>query len=174
MIRPVITLLMGIVTLSVAAQNMSVKSFQLLERDLTAQVTDPLLTKTAIKRHDKGRNHHTGFEFDGGMLGIVKTVQKTAEIWVYVPHKAKALTIKHPQLGIIRNMPTPYPLKWRAPYELVLVTGQIETIVKPMEVETQWLVISSDPGESDVYINDQPAGKTPTRTSCRLGSTPTA
>ena len=170
MIRPVITLLMGIVTLSVAAQNMSVKSFQLLERDLTAQVTDPVIDQNGDKAAlIKVVTTHTGFEFDGGMLGIVKTVQKTAEIWVYVPHKAKALTIKHPQLGIIRNYAYPIPIEMARTYELVLVTGQIETIVKPMEVETQWLVISSDPGESDVYINDQPAGKTPYQNELPVG-----
>jgi uncharacterized protein (TIGR02145 family) len=153
-----------------SAQQMSVKSFRMLENDLTAQVTDPVEDfdgkKSALI---KVVTTQTGFEFDGGMLGIVKIVQKTAEVWVYVPHKAKALTIKHPQLGIIRNYAYPVPIELARTYELILVTGTVETIVKPVEVVTQWLVITSEPSEADVYINDQPAGKTPYQNELPVG-----
>ena len=79
------------------AQNISVSSFRLLETDLTAN------THGTIEHDQNGEvaalikvvTTQTGFVFDGGALGIVKTVQKPAEIWVYVPRGSKKITIKH-------------------------------------------------------------------------------
>jgi hypothetical protein len=145
----------------VNAQNMSVKSFRMLENDLSAQVYHTKIDQNGHKAAlIKMVTTQTGFEFDGGSLGIVAVEQKTAEVWIYVPYKAKALTIKHPQLGLIRNYVYPLPIEAGRTYEMELVAGTIETIVKPIEIATQWLVITSDPSDADVYINDQPAGKT--------------
>lgn len=149
---------------------LAVQSFRLLENDLTAQVTHPEIDQNGEKAAlIKVVTTQTGFEFEGGMLGIVKTLQKTAEIWVYVPHKAKAITIKHPHLGVLRNYAYPIPIEKARTYEMVLVSGTVETVVKPAEIPTQWLIIDSKPAEADVYINDQPAGRTPYQNELPLG-----
>jgi formylglycine-generating enzyme required for sulfatase activity len=149
---------------------LAVQGFRLLENDLTAQVTHPEIDQNGQKAAlIKVVTTQTGFEFEGGMLGIVKTVQKTAEVWVYVPAKAKAITIKHPQLGVLRNYAYPVPIEGARTYELVLVSGTVETVVKPAEIPTQWLVINTTPEGADVYINDQPAGRTPYQNELPLG-----
>ena len=80
-------------------------SFKLLETDLTAN------TAGTTERDQNGETAalikvvttQTGFSFDGGSLGIVKTAQKPSEIWVYVPRGLKKITISHPQLGMLRD-----------------------------------------------------------------------
>jgi uncharacterized protein (TIGR02145 family) len=145
-----------------SAQQMAVKSFRILENDLTAQVQHPKIDQNGHKAAlIKVVTTQTGFEFEGGMLGIVAVEQKTSEIWVYVPYKAKALTILHPQLGQIRGYAYPIPIEAGRTYELVLVTGTVETIVKPTEIETQWLVINSKPEGASVIIEETMVGTTP-------------
>ena len=36
-------------------------------------------------------------------LGIVKRIDKVGEIWLYVPRGTRKITIKHPQLGVLRD-----------------------------------------------------------------------
>ena len=84
-------LLFCIVTVSaINAQNLAVKGFRLLENDLTAN------THGTSKSDQNGETAalikivtpESGFNFDGGSLGIVETQQKVGEIWVYVPARA--------------------------------------------------------------------------------------
>ena len=83
------------------AQAFRVSSFGLLETDLTARVHPEkdlngdacALIKVVMDKH---------FEFSGP-LGIVKRIEKTAEIWLYVPAGTERLTISHPQWGMIRD-----------------------------------------------------------------------
>ena len=94
-----------ILAITVSAQSISVSSFKLLESDLTAN------TAGTTERDQNGEvaalikvvTTQTGFSFDAGSLGIVKTKQTPGEIWVYIPHGAKKITIKHPQLGVLRD-----------------------------------------------------------------------
>lgn len=69
------------------AQTISISSFKMLDTDLTANTAGTMETdqngETAALI--KVVTTQTGFTFDGGALGIVKTVQKPSEIWVYVP-----------------------------------------------------------------------------------------
>lgn len=51
-------------------------------------------------------------------LGIVKRKNEVGEIWLYLPHGSKLLTIKHPQWGILRNYRFPSPLESHVAYEL--------------------------------------------------------
>ncbi len=73
------------------AQTISISSFKPLVTDLTAN------TAGTMEMDQNGETAalikvvtpQTGFTFDGGALGIVKTVQKPSEIWVYVPRGLK-------------------------------------------------------------------------------------
>lgn len=89
-----ILLLFGILTY---AQNISVSDFRLDEMDQTANlqgttVLDQNGEKCALI---KIITTETGFSFDVGSLGVQKTEQKTGEIWVYVPHGVRKMTLSH-------------------------------------------------------------------------------
>ena len=102
------------------AQTISVSSFKLLDTDLTANTTG------TMEKDQNGETAalikvvttQTGFIFDGGALGIVKTMQKPSEIWVYVPRGLKKITISHPQLGILRDYYLNVPIEAARTYEM--------------------------------------------------------
>lgn len=76
-----------LIVYSAFSQNISVSSFNLLETDLTAN------TAGTMEMDQNGETAalikivttQTGFTFDGGSMGIVKTKQTPGEIWVYIP-----------------------------------------------------------------------------------------
>ena len=140
----------------VSAQNISVTSFKLLENDLTANTTGTI---------EKDQNGETaalikvvtteqGFVFDGGMTGIVKTKQEIGEVWVYVPHGIKKVTIKHPQLGVLRDYYFPITIEKAKTYEMVLTTGKVETIVTH-SVNKQFVVFNVTPSDAVVELNGE-------------------
>ncbi len=155
----VLLLMLG---LTAQTQQIAVKSFRQLENDLDARASYPKEDKNGEKAAIiKIVTTETGFEFDGGIIGIVASVQKTSEIWLYVPRGSKVVTIKHPKLGLLRNYAYPQSILSGDVYEMVLTTGRVVTTIEEPTIETQWLLITTDPAGADVYINDQPAGKTP-------------
>ena len=106
--------------INLMGQTISISSFKLLESDLTA------ITAGTMEQDQNGETAalikvvttQTGFIFDGGALGIVKTVQKPSEIWVYVPRGLKKITISHPQLGILRDYYLNVPIEAARTYEM--------------------------------------------------------
>lgn len=133
----------------------AVKSFRKLENDLDARVNEPLRDQNGdVCAIIKVVTTQTGFSsFDCGQIGVVKTVQKPSEIWVYVPYGAKRITITHPQLGMIRDYFFTVPVEKATVYEMVLITGRIETVVVD-EMNSQWLVITPDPADAMIYLDD--------------------
>lgn len=153
------------------AQNLSVQSFKVLENDMDARVHQPVKDQNGdLAALIKVVNTNSGFDFDIGSLGVVKTVQKTGEIWVYVPEKAQRITIQHKQLGVLRNYTFPIAIEKAKVYELVLVSGKIETIVKETEIETQWVAINTSPEGANVFLNERLVGKTPYSGQFPLGT----
>lgn len=138
----------------VEAQQISVKSFRKLESDLSARGkegrTDQNGDKCAII---KVVTTESGFVFEPDALGLAGSVRKTGEIWLYVPYGARRLTIKHDKLGILRDYLYPEQIEKACVYELVLTTGRIVTAVEE-DISGQWLVITADPPEATVYIDD--------------------
>ena len=49
------------------------------------------------------------------------------------------------------------------------MSGKTVTTVVANEIESQWLIIKSDPSGADVFINDEPAGVTPYQNELPLG-----
>ncbi len=140
----------------VSAQNISVASFKLLENDLTAN------TAGTMERDQNGETAalikvvttEQGFVFDGGMVGIVKTKQGVGEVWVYVPHGIKKITVQHPQLGVLRDYYFPTTIEKAKTYEMVLTTGKVETIVTH-SVNKQFVVFNVTPSDAVVELNDE-------------------
>ena len=147
---------MIVMGISAMAQSISVKSFQALPMDMTA-------SSVAGKRIDQNNEvaalikivtTQTGFTFEAGALGVVDSKQETGEVWVWVPRDSRKLTIKHPQLGVLRDYRYPIEIQSERTYEMVLTTAKIETIVKE-EVRDQFLVFQLDPPDAMLEVDDQ-------------------
>lgn len=136
----------------------SVKTFRLLEKDSTARVLAPEKDFNGdISAIIKIVTTQTGFTFDCGSIGIVKTINKPNGIWVYVPFGAKRISIMHPTLGILEDWFFPIKIEEAKVYEMVLISGKVST--KVQEIEKQYLVISTDPIEAKIFINDSLVGR---------------
>ncbi|MDO9633977.1 MAG: SUMF1/EgtB/PvdO family nonheme iron enzyme [Paludibacter sp.] len=147
-------LLLCICCFGTLSADINVKSFRRLDNDLDARVNYPLKDRDGqFCAIIKVVTTQTGFNFDGGQLGIVKTVQKPSEIWVYVPYGLKRLSIFHPQLGQLRDYMIPLSIEKETVYELVLITGKVTTIVEET-IESQWLVITPEPADAAIYMDD--------------------
>ena len=81
--------LLSLLAVFSASGQIAVESFRLLEMDLTAITNDTQETDQngEVAALIKVVTTHRDFTFDNGMLGIVKTVVKPGEYWVYVPRK---------------------------------------------------------------------------------------
>lgn len=136
----------------VLAQNMTVESFRALENDLTAitngttEVDQNGNVAALIKIVVSG----TGFTFDVGSMGIVRTRQMGGEWWVYVPMGVQRITINHPQYGVLRNYYFDIPIEGARTYEMVLNPG----VGKYMNI------VSSQSG-SVVTVDGDTIGTTP-------------
>jgi hypothetical protein len=140
---------------SLWSQNISVASFKILPTNLDARVNFPVKDQNGdLCAIIKVVTTQTGFSFDCGQIGIIKTIQKPSEIWVYVPYGAKRLTISHPNLGILRDYQLPIPIEKATAYELVLISGRVITSVEETIV-SQWLVITPEPANAMIYINEK-------------------
>lgn len=136
------------------AQNISVASFKLLDSDLTA------ITAGTSENDQNGETAalikvvttQTGFTFDGGALGIVKTKQTPGEVWVYVPRGSKKITIKHSQLGVLRDYYYPVVIEAARTYEMVLTTGTVQTIVQQART-SQYVVFQLTPANAQVELD---------------------
>jgi len=155
---------------NVLAQQINVEKFIFLENDLDARVTYPKKDQNGeVSALIKVVTKHTGFSFDIGSLGVVASEQKTGEIWVYIPRGAQKITIKHAQLGVLRNYIFPMPIEAANVYEMLLTTADIEIVVKEKVIETQWLAIDTKPTDANVFINDDFLGKTPYQAQYPIG-----
>ena len=138
----------------VEAHQLSVKSFRKLENDLSARGsegrTDQNGDRCAII---KIVTTESGFDFDPDALGSMGSIQKKGEIWLYVPYGARRLTIRHAQLGMLRDYAYPERIEKACVYELVLTTGRVRTVVEE-EIGGQWLVLTTEPEEAMVYIDE--------------------
>ena len=121
-----------------------VKSFRLLENDLTANTHATMVKDRngAVAALIKVVTTERGFTFEAGMTGIVKVKQEVGEIWVYVPSPLSRITIRHPQHGVLRDYYFDIPIESARTYELVLSTptspantrkGLLELIYSPLE-----------------------------------------
>ncbi len=145
------------VSLCLQAQNISVSSFALDERDLTANlhgttVLDQNGEKCALIRI---QTIQKGFSFDVGVLGVQKVDDsKTGEVWVYVPRGVKRLTIRHPQLGSLTDYPFPVNIEPTKTYRMVLVTGNVKTIVEQDDGKS-YISLSVKPANAFVMIDGE-------------------
>ena len=152
------TLFFCLLLVNVFAAKIEVKSFRLLANDSTARVIAPLADFNGdVSAIIKVVTSQTGLNFDCGSIGIVKTINKPSEIWVYVPYDAKRMTITHSKLGMLDDYFFPVKIEKAKVYEMVIISGKISTTVQ--ELEKQYLVINAEPTDASIYINDSLVGK---------------
>lgn len=136
------------------AQKMSVANFYLAETDLTANTEGTIVydqngDKCALIKVETTQR---GFSFDGGSLGITKVEERPGEIWLYVPHGLKRLTVSHPQLGILRNHDLGLSVQQARTYILQLTTDKVVTAVFD-DSHTQMLELTISPVHAEIIIN---------------------
>ena len=153
--RSILLLLFAFCLLAGKSQDISVKSFELLPNDLTA------ITNGTTENDQNGEvaalikviTSEKGFVFDGGMMGIVKVVQKVGEIWVYVPHGINHISISHQQLGKLRDYYFPVSIEKARTYEMVLTTAKIKTSIEE-DAGGGYVAFDISPAEATVIIGD--------------------
>ncbi len=156
----------------VQAQDISVVKFQKLENDLDARVNAPVLDQNGQKcALLKVVTIEKGFTFDVGQLGVVKTLYKPAEVWVYVPKGVNKIKITHPQLGQIKSDDGYYwfpsgGVEEAVCYRLEITTARVTTTIEEPKESLGYLIFTSEPAEARVYITvngeERDCGKTPT------------
>lgn len=115
-----------------SAQKYSVMSFRLLPNDVSAfisPVTDLNGDDCALIKIQASED----FVFSTP-LGIVKRIDKTGEIWLYVPKGTKKITLKHAEWGVLRDYLLPVRIDSHMTYEMIL--DEPERVRIPMIVET--------------------------------------
>ena len=173
-------LLLTILTMAFTAKaQLSVASFTPLN-DLDASVNEPKTDQNGEKcAIIKVVTTETGFTFDCGQLAVTATVQKTAEIWVYVPRGVRKLKIAHPTLGQLNTDDGFYwfpegGVKAGTSYRLVLTSDEVVTVVKKKEVETGFFILESEPSGANVYLTidgkEEWQGVTPFQKNMEYGS----
>ena len=139
------------------AQNITVKSFRLLETDLTANLegTKEIDQNGEVAALIKVITTETGFLFDVGMMGIVRQVQKPGEIWLYVPHGIQRISINHQKLGrLAEPYYFPIPIIQARTYELELTTNKVRTIIEE-DAGGGFLSLNVTPAGAIVFIDDK-------------------
>ena len=142
--------------LAAAAQTLSVTSFKPLPNDLTANIAGTMVKDQngEVAALIKVVTTQTGFAFEGGMAGIVKTQQRIGEIWVYVPHGIQKISILHQMLGVLRDYYFPCAIEAARTYEMVLASGEVRTVVT-QDAGGSYLMLSVEPKNAVVYIDEQ-------------------
>ena len=138
------------------AQNISVKSFNPLPYDGAASSLNGkrIDQNGEVAALIKVVTTETGFTFEGGRLGIVDTKQEAGEIWVWVPRASRKITVKHPQLGVLRDYMFPIEIEAERTYEMVLTTAKVKTVVED-EVREQYLIFQITPPDAMLEVDDQ-------------------
>ena len=138
------------------AQSISVKSFKLLPTDMTAGSLDGkrIDQNNEVAALIKIVTTQTGFTFEAGALGIVDTRQEAGEVWVWVPRGSRKITIKHPQLGVLREYRYPIEIEAERTYEMQLTTSKVVVTLEE-EIQQQYLTFQISPTNAMLEVNGQ-------------------
>ncbi|MDE7456893.1 MAG: PEGA domain-containing protein [Prevotella sp.] len=144
--------LLSLLVVCLSAQNIKVLKFERLEKDMTAnthgtQKLDQNGEKAALI---KIQTPERGFTFNGGSLGIVASEEHDGEIWLYVPRRAKKLTIQHRDYGVLREYYYPVPVEGARTYEMYLDIGT-----------GRYVTITSQMAGSTIYVDGERVGQSP-------------
>ena len=140
--------------IGVQAQELAVQSFVLAETDLTANTPGTMIQDQNgnVCALIKVETTQKGFTFDVGVLGVMSVVEQPGEIWVYVPFGVRKITVRHPQLGVLRDYQIPCAIEKGRTYIMTLTAGTVRTIVD-YAPSKQFLQIQLNPADAILEIN---------------------
>lgn len=140
--------------IGVQAQELAVQSFVLAETDLTANTPGTMVQDQNgnVCALIKVETTQKGFTFDVGVLGVMSVVEQPGEIWVYVPFGVRKITVRHPQLGVLRDYQIPCAIEKGRTYIMTLTAGTVRTIVD-YAPSKQFLQIQLTPADAILEIN---------------------
>ena len=143
---------------TIHAQSLSVSSFRKLDNSMTARIDAPKKDKNGDAcAVIKIVTTQTGFTFEGDGAGIFGSEYKNGEYWIWVGYGANRLTIKHRQLGVLRDYTYPITIEKATDYEMLLISGKITTTLVE-EIESKWLLITASPSNAMIYLDNVFAG----------------
>lgn len=139
------------------SQSISVKSCTLAEEDNTAKSVDTQVLDQNGERCAllKIRTTETGFSFDVGSLGIIKTMEQPNEIWLYVPYGIKKMSINHPKYENLKDYQFPVSIRSGKTYIMSL------SITRSFAPNTGGLDVTVSIDSAKVYLDGQYIGTTP-------------
>ena len=105
-----------LVAVSTQAQDFRITRFKENMMDLTAAQASVKDKNGDVCALIKFSAKDDQFDFEPN-LGIMKTDKKVGEVWIYVPHHTKLITIRHPFLGVLRNYKIPVDIEQKVVYE---------------------------------------------------------
>lgn len=142
--------------LTAEAQNkIQVTSFHRMETDVTARVTAPKTDQNGevcalIRIVTTAKD----LMFEADALGIAARENKTGEIWLYIPHGARRISIMHNDYGVLRNYFYPDIIEKAVVYEMELNAGDAMSKTT-VDTHTQLLVMRPEPATADIYIDNE-------------------
>lgn len=146
-----------------SAQELTIKSFTELTNDITARSNprnDLNGNPCALVKVRMAVDNAT---FKGMVVGDVR--HEGSEYYVYLPEGAKKITISAPNYLPVDVKFEDYgigALVAKTTYLLTLSNGTNNVVTTQTGgTHTGWIVLSSEPNDADVYINNEYVGKTP-------------
>lgn len=138
-------------------QKMRVVSFKYLPYDRTASSLEGkrIDQNGQVAALIKIVTTETGFTFEGGSLGIVDSKQEKGEVWVWVPRASRKITLKHAQLGVLRDYMFPVEINSECVYEMVLETVVPGPVPGPV-ITQQFLLFKVTPKDAIVTVDGTP------------------
>ena len=140
--------------LMMGQSKMSVSDFYMDINDQTANLQGTMVhdqngDKCALI---KVKTTEKGFSFDTGSLGVIKSDENhTAEVWLYIPHGARKITIAHKDLGQI-EYEFPVSIQSGRTYVMKLTSDRVFTATFD-DKHSQRLILHITPRVATVKMN---------------------
>lgn len=153
-----IIVLIALLTCGLAySQSISIESCTLVVEDNTTNDTETQVLDQNGERCAllKIQTSETGFSFDVGSLGIIKTVEQPNEIWLYVPYGIKKISVYHPIFENLKDYQFPSPIRSGNTY---LISLKITFSFAP---NTGSLEILTNIDGASVFLDGHEIGVTP-------------
>lgn len=166
---------LGGIVYAQSSRSMSVESFTPLPNDNSARIDEPKMNPDGDKKCAiiKVVTRYKGFTFSTGTYDVIDTSQRTGEIWVWVQPGVKYFTIKHQELGVMRNYAFPCAIEAACVYELRLTTAEMKILIDEGP-QSGYFIVKSDPTGADVYVTEggveEWVGTTPFNKQYNLGA----
>ena len=155
--RLLLTLALALLPCLSMAQVMAVADFHLDAADQTANAAATMVydQNGEVCALIRIQTTQKGFVFDVGSMGVTKVDENhVGEVWAYLPHGVKRITIRHQQLGTLQDYYFPIAIEKARTYVMQLTTGKVTTVVE-QAVTQQYVVFQVTPKDALVTLDGQ-------------------